>query len=76
MKIDLFPNIALIAQLAVHLTFVPEDPGSNPARDIFFSCFFNIFEKIRVSSSFFRASKATESSKKLKDKILSILGGH
>ena len=44
MKIDLFPNIALIAQLAVHLTFVPEDPGSNPARDIFFSCFFNIFE--------------------------------
>ena len=77
MKIIQLLSIALIAQLAMHLTFVLEDPGSNPARGIlFFSCFFYIFEKVRVSISFFGASKATESIKKIVDQILSILGGH
>ena len=70
MKIDQPLSIALIAQL------VPEDPGSNPAKGIFFSCFFYIFEKVRVSRSFFGASKATESNKKIVDQILSILRGH
>ena len=78
MKSKSLSNIVLIAQLLECLTFVLEDPGSNPAKGIlfFFSCSFYIFEKIRVSRSFFGAFKATESNKKIVDPILSILGGH
>ena len=76
-KLGYFESITLIAQLVEHLSFVLEDLGSNPVRGIFFfSCSFYIFEKIRVSRSFFGAFKATESNKKILDPILSILGGH
>ena len=77
-EIELFNITILIAQLEEHQSFVPEDLGSNPAQGkiFFFSCFFYIFEKIRVSTSFFEASEALESNKKLVNQILSILGGH
>ena len=77
MKSSYFISITLIAQLVEHLSFVLEDLGSNPARGIvFFSCSFYIFEKIRVSRSFFGASKPIESNKLFVDQIGTILEGH
>ena len=60
------------------MTFAPENPGSNPSKGdfLFIFSFFYIFEKIRVSRSFFGASKATESNRKFVDLILAILAGH
>ena len=77
-KICKFASSVLIAQLVVGLTFAPEDPGSNPIKGdiIFIFSLLYIFEKIRVSRSFFGASKATESNRKFVALILAILAGH
>ena len=45
MKLSCNVSIALIAQLVKHLTFVPEDPGSNPGAYPFFLVFSFIFLK-------------------------------
>ena len=77
MKLGDFESITLIAQLVEYLSFVLEDLGSNPAGGrFFFSCSFYIFEKIRVSRSFFGASKPIESNKLFVDQIGTILEGH
>ena len=66
------------SSVATVLDFCPRGPGfkSPQGHTLFFSCYFYIFEKIRVSTSFFGAFRATESNKKIVDPILSILGGH